>query len=262
MAERATDRYAIVMSRYMLGGYAALVGKLDEADQHLRIAIEAAGGADPDARPHHVPLVMAPVAAGDRRRRRGEADEARVHAHRRTPAWLSDRAQIDPTTQSAFAFNSALIEALLGAPEGVLERLENVETTDANGLVPTQVASCRLLQGWARSKLGDSSGATEALEALQPVESNPHHTLKSAMVTFAGEALLDAGDEQAVEVLERARQHALVRGEVWWLSETVRLQALADTRFRGGRRADEFLDEARRLAQQHSARIVLERLSN
>jgi DNA-binding SARP family transcriptional activator len=260
LAERATDRYAIVMTRYMLGGYAALVGDLDAAHRELELVIEAAGAPDPDTRPHHVPLVMAPVAAGIVAAARGDATAARVHAHRRTPAWLSDRAEVDPTTQSALAFNSALIESLLDDPAAVLEILGDVVTTDANGLVPNQVASAALLAGWARVRLGDAAGAEQSIEVLDEVSNNQHHTLKSALVTFAGQALLEAGDRRAVEVLGVARRHAESRGEVWWLAETVRVQALAEQRFGTAERGAELMAEARALAERHGTRIVLARL--
>jgi DNA-binding SARP family transcriptional activator len=260
LAERAVDRYAIVMTRYMLGGYAALIGDLDEADAQLAVVIEAAGAPDADTRPHHVPLVMAPVAAGIVAAARGDHAAAREHAHRRTPAWLSDRAEVDPTTQSALAFNSALIEALLDEPAAVLDLVGNAVTTDANGLVPNQVASATLLAGWARARAGDRQGAEQAIGVLDEVSDNPHHTLKSALVTFVGHALLEAGDRRAVDVLALARGHAESRGEVWWLAETVRLQAVAEQRFGSPEQAAARFHEARRLAERHGTRIVLHRL--
>jgi hypothetical protein len=57
-----------------------------------------------------------------------------------------------------------------------------------------------------------------------------------------------------------ARRHAESRGEVWWLAETVRLQALAEQRFGAAERGAELMAEARALAERHGTRIVLARL--
>jgi hypothetical protein len=52
----------------------------------------------------------------------------------------------------------------------------------------------------------------------------------------------------------------LARGEVWRLSETVRLQAEVDRRWGDGTGAPALLDEAETLAREHGARLVLDRL--
>ena len=51
------------------------------------------------------------------------------------------------------------------------------------------------------------------------------------------------------------------RGEVWWLSETLRLQALADRRFGDGSRADALLDEAEALARKQGAQLIVARIA-
>ena len=83
LAARTSDPYAIVTVRYMLASYALLIGRLDEAAEHVDIAITATGSPDPDARPDHVPLVLLPMVAGIVAAVRGDADRAREHTHRR-----------------------------------------------------------------------------------------------------------------------------------------------------------------------------------
>jgi len=79
--------------------------------------------------------------------------------------------------------------------------------------------------------------------------------------TFLGHALLESCDPRAVEVLAQARREGESRGEVWWLAETVRLQALADRAFGDGSQADAWLDAAETLATHQGARIVLPRIA-
>ncbi len=83
LAARTSDPYAIVTSRYMLASYSFLLGLLDEAAEHLAVAIGASGSSDPDTAPTHVPLVLLPVVAGVVEAVRGNGDLAREHAYRR-----------------------------------------------------------------------------------------------------------------------------------------------------------------------------------
>ena len=73
LAERTTDRYALVTTRYMVASRALLVGELDDCYAEIHRAITAAGPTDPDERPQHVPLVLVPVVAAMVAAVRGEA---------------------------------------------------------------------------------------------------------------------------------------------------------------------------------------------
>jgi DNA-binding SARP family transcriptional activator len=260
LAERATDTYALVTTRYMLASHALLVGNLDEAYTEISAAIVAAGSSDPDQRPKHVPLVLVPVVAALVAAVRGEADEARVHTRRRAPAWLSERSQVDPTAQVALAFNRALIEALLGSPDGVLDELELIDLTDACGFISQQIATCEVLIGWARACKGEPSGVELALRGMGSIDARGELVLKSAMRSLIGEAMLATDDRRAVDTLDQARREGEARGEVWWLAETIRLQALADRRFGDGSKAAGLLDEAEALARKQGAQLILSRI--
>jgi DNA-binding SARP family transcriptional activator len=260
LAARTTDPYAIVTSRYMVASYSLLVGRLDEAAEHVAVAINASGSSDPDAPPAHVPLVLLPVVAGVIEAVRGNGDLAREHAYRRARAWFARRSEVDPTASVELSFNRALVEAILGDPRAVLAELGDAASPVRAGFVRQELATCELLVGWARAKLGVTGGLAEAVEAMAEIDREGERSLRSCLRTFVADASLAVGDGRAVELLEQARSEALARGEVWWLSETVRLQAEADRRWGDGSRAAALLDEAETLAREHGAQLVLARL--
>jgi hypothetical protein len=261
LAERATDRYAIVTTRYMLASYALLVGELEAAEREIGIAIRAAGPSDPDESPQHVPLVLVPVVASVVAAVRDDADEARLNSRRRAPAWLAERIEVDPTAHVALAFNRALVEALLGEFDGVLEELASVDLSNSGAFLGQQTATCHVVSGWARACGGDPSGLELAFAGLSVIEASNELVLRSALRTFVGHALLEVGDDRAVEVLAEARREAEARHEVWWLAETIRLQALADRRFGDGSRAADLLDAAEQLATRQGALLLLPRIA-
>jgi DNA-binding SARP family transcriptional activator len=261
LAEHTTDRYALVTARYMIASRALLVGALEESYKEIHLAIAAAGPTDPDEPPQHVPLVLVPVVAAVVAAVRGEAEEARIHTRRRAPAWLSERSQVDPTAQVALAFNRALIEALLGSPDGVLHEMRTVDLTDACGFISQQVATCEVLAGWARASKGDRAGVDLAFSGMAQIDDGPELVLRSALRTFLGHALLEADDERAIATLAESRREGESRGELWWMPETIRLQALADRRFAGGAATADLLDEAETLATRLGAGIVLPRIA-
>jgi hypothetical protein len=96
---------------------------------------------------------------------------------------------------------------------------------------------------------------------MDQIDAGPELVLRSALRTFLGQALLESGDERAVTTLAQARQEGESRGELWWMPETIRLQALADRHFGGGQSAVVLLDEAQALATRLGAGIVLPRIA-
>lgn len=260
LAARTTDSYAIVTTRYMLASLAFLCGRFDDADQHIHIALAAAGAPHPQDRPEHVPLVLLPVVAGLVAAMRDERDESHEHTHLRTPAWLSQRSEVDPTAEVALAFNRALPQALFGDPQSVLEELQGSARVDVGGFVRQQLATCDVLTGWARAKLGDPQGIEYALEAMARIDNGGDRVLRPCLRTLIGDACLSLGDRRAVELLEHAQREAVTRGEVWWLAETLRLLAEADLRFGEGNLAAETLAEADALAAAQGAALLIQRI--
>ena len=260
IASRAADSYAIVTSHYMLASYAALVGRIEEALHHVDVAVRASGAIDPDQRPDHVPLVMLPMVAAIVAAVHGDAEAARDHSHRRVVAWLSQRAEVDATVHGTLAFNRALIEALLDDPEAVLRETQITGSADP-GLFGHQAEAIAVLRAWALARGGDSGVVDDAVAAVAAVAASRDRTLSGALQAFGGDALLVSGDARAVEVLAAARAECEQRGEVWWLSEIVRLQAEADRRFAGGERTNALLDEAERIATDQAALLVLDRIA-
>ncbi len=109
--------------------------------------------------------------------------------------------------------------------------------------------------------LGDAEGVDLAFAGLAVIEDGKELVLRATLKTFVGQALLEVGDSRAVELLAEARREAEARHEVWWLSETIRLQALADRRFGDGSQAVALLDEAEQLATRQGARVILPRIA-
>lgn len=261
LAERTTDRYAQVMTGYMIGAYDLLVGRVVAARERLE-AVIAAVGSNPDVQPEHVPLVLVPVATSLAAALAGDAPAARIHAHRRTAAWLADRAAVDATAQAAVAFNSVLVEAMLDDPAAVHALLDGVTVTDANGFVLHQAAASLLLRAWAEVRLGNLAAVADAGRHMAMVAGSDEWVLQPMLRTFHGAALLAAGEPEAIDVLAVARAEAEARHEVFWLAETIRLQAFADRAFAGGSRAERLLAEARALATEQGAELVLARLAS
>ena len=96
---------------------------------------------------------------------------------------------------------------------------------------------------------------------MAPIDHGSELVLRSALRTFLGHALLESHDERAIATLAEARREGESRGELWWMPETIRLQALADRRFGGGAAAADLLDEAEALATRLGAGIVLPRIA-
>jgi hypothetical protein len=52
------------------------------------------------------------------------------------------------------------------------------------------------------------------------------------------------------------------RGEVWWLAETLRLRSHAERRFGDPALVADLLADARRIAAEQGARLLVERLAS
>lgn len=261
LAERTTDRYATVVSRFMVGSHALLSGRAEEAERELTAAV-AAAGADPDVRPEHVPLVLLPTTASMASALRGDAEAARVHAHRRARAWMAQRAEVDPTAQTALAFGRALVAAILDEPAGVLDALADVPLVDEHGMVDDQGAMAEVLLGWARVRRGDAAGPAEVSDALARIERGTDRTLRGAMRSFTAAAHLELGDTgRALDLLQAAASEARSRGEAWWLAETLRLTARALRTAGDTAAADALLDDAAALAAQQGALLLTARVA-
>jgi len=143
----------------------------------------------------------------------------------------------------------------------VLHELAAVDLTDWGGFVSQQVAICEVLAGWARACGGDASGVELAFGGMRQIDDGHELILRSALRTFLGQALIETDDDRAVATLAQARLEGESRGELWWMPETIRLQAVAERRFGDGERAAALLDDAEALARRLGARIVLPRIA-
>ena len=248
LAARTTEPYAAALTRYMLASVHLLRGELGAAQIEIeRFSAAAARGPAPR-------VGIAPFVAAMTYATLGEADAARAHAAGLGVALSAERARADQRAPLARALSVAFVEAVLGDAEAV--RAIPITGAGTEGLPSLQV-----LRGWARARLGDPAGAEAAWKAMDAVDHLPLRTFRSALRAFLGHALLDAGDERAVDVLERAQADATARGELWWLAETIRLRALAERRFGEPVHAAELLEAAAELATRQGAGVVLARLA-
>jgi hypothetical protein len=260
LAERTTDPYAVVATRFMLAAYSLLVGRIDEAATHAELAVAAAGQETPTDPPGQVPQLLVPMIAGMVDAMRGGAGPAREHVRDRAPAWLAGRRDVDPTAAVALTFDRALVEALLDQPAAVLAELRERPGVDVPGFVLILGATCEILWVWATVELGEPSVLDDGFAAMAVVDAGRERILRSCLRTFLARACLVAGDPRAVGLLAEAEHEARTRGETWWLAETLRLRALADERFGDGSRARAWREAATSLARSQGATIVLARL--
>ncbi len=262
LASRTTDAYASVTAGFMVAAFSFLQGHIEEAAQHAAVAIDAAGTPTPDASPEHVPLVLLPVVAGMIAALRDEPELAREHTHLRAAAWLAERSVVDPTAAMALAFNRALVQALFDRPQAVLDELRDAPRTPDNGFVGQQLATVDVLSAWARTKLGDAAALADGFAAMAIIDASEERILRAALRALLADGCIAIDDAAALDLLEQARREALDRGEVWWLPEILRLQAVADQRFADGRRSADLLREAAELATAQGNLLLARRVAD
>ncbi|WP_162942080.1 AfsR/SARP family transcriptional regulator [Desertimonas flava] len=262
LAARATEPYAVVTLAYLLASWSLLIGDPVSAVAECRRGFAATGSATPDDPPEHVPLVLLPLIAGMAEALTGDADSARVQVNRRMRAWLARRSEVDDIGEQNVTFSAALIEAVLGDPERLIARVAGYSAVGSAGLFPEQDASVELLITWAESSLGRPGELDRADRAMATLDAGPDLVLVAAMRSFHASAAMAAGDPRCVDMLADARSEAERRGEVWWLAEIVRLQALADARFGDGARVNDLLDEAAAIAGDQRASLLSARVDD
>lgn len=261
LAERTREPYAIVTTRYMLSSYALLRGRITEAVEHARLAIAASGTSTPDERPDHVPLVLMPIVAAISSAVAGDAADARINAHRRASAWLAERAAVDDTAMVALAFNRALVESILGAADAVRTELQRVEWTDEGGFFDHQTKAFGLMSAWAAARLDRDRQAVLAAEpTARSLATATDRVLRPFLNALYADALLSIAEPSALDYLAASREEAERTGEVWWLAETIRLQAVAEARWGDPARAAVLLDHAEQLAIEQGAGLILPRI--
>ncbi len=274
LVARTTDPYALLTCHYMIGAHAMLCGRLHEAAEHLDLALGGDRDRPAEVTPQHVPVVLLPVVAAITAAVRGDADEARRHGHVRIRAWLAQRAEVDESVQAALAFTSALVEALLGDPRHVVERLPAGARAGLHGFLDGQAPATDVLRAWAlvMTGVGDDAGdrppsdpgtaslVDAMLTSIAAFEAGGEHSLRGTLWTFVADALVALGDERAWDALDRATGEANGRGEYLWFAETLRVRALADRRLGDGSRVGALLDEAEARAVASGAGGILARV--
>ncbi len=199
-----------------------------------------------------------------------DAESARRHGHIRMRAWLAQRAEVDDSVQPALAFTSALVEALLGEPRHVVERLPGGSRGGAHGFLDGQAPATDVLRAWALVMVGGADQqATDQnppslieamLVSMAAFEAGGEHSLRSTLWTFVADAMVELGDERAWGALDRATEEAASRGEYLWYAETLRVRALAERRIGDGSRVVALLDEAEERALESGAGGIVTRV--
>ncbi|MFN8022571.1 MAG: BTAD domain-containing putative transcriptional regulator [Acidimicrobiales bacterium] len=262
LEERTTDDYAHLMCNYMLASYEMILGRLDEAERHVRASLAAVGPHDPDSAPAHVPVVLLPLVGAITMALRDHADEARTFAHRRLRAWLAQRAEVDEAAKGAFAFTSGLLEVLLGEPERALGFLASRGDDHEFGFLDGQSGANDVLVGWCRVKAGDPTGATLVFQGLERYTAAGERSLRPTLLTLVAEACLELGDERVFSFLDAADADAVPRHELWWMPETLRVRALALSRAGDHATAHQTLDLAAALAAEQGSTMLARRIAD
>lgn len=262
IAVRTDNRFARILGFHVAALQAFEEGRLDAAAPLVEAAIAAAGGDDPSAYPGNVPAIHTPGVAAFIAQLRGDHAAADVHATQRYAAWFKPRQRVDATLAIDVGFTIGLVAAMRGDAVAARRALLGLDLTEGLDSSAHPGHSCAVIEGWSASMLGDPDGARRAMAAIGRLDNAVVlQILRPAVRTFVGDALLHVGDPRSVEVLARAARDAVERGEVWWLAETLRLRAQAERRFGDATLADGLLEEARRLAAEQGAQLLIDRLA-
>jgi DNA-binding SARP family transcriptional activator len=261
LADRTDSAFARLLGYHVAGTQAFQEGRIADATRLLEAAIDAAGFSDPCTLNGFVPNVHLPAIAGIVAQLRGDDEAARTHVVDRHTAWFRARGRVDPTTSIDIGFTIALVAALRADPVATRRALIDVDYAGAPAWSAHLANGCAVLDGWAAAMRGDPTGPARALAALDRLDRGvATRMIRPTFRTFAAEALLQVEDPSARDVLARAYTETLERGEVWWLAETLRLMARAERRFGDAEQAARLLQEARRVATEQGAHMLVERL--
>jgi hypothetical protein len=260
-AERTENAYARILGYHVAGFQACMEGRLSAAADYLEAGVAAAGQADPRDDPGYVPPVHLPAIAAIVAQLRADGAAADVHAVDRYAAWFRAKGNVDPSTSIDHGFTMALVTAMRGDAVATRRLLLALDLGELPVWARHLGHGCEVLEGWSAAELGDPAGTRRAMEALGRLESVSTQVLRSCLRTFAGAALLQHDDPASVAVLQLAHQEAVARGEVWWLAETLRVRAQAERRFGDAALASELLAEARRVATEQGAQLLVDRLA-
>ena len=190
----------------------------------------------------------------------GEADEARVHTQRRAPAWLSERVAGRPDG----AGRAGLQPGVGRGPARLAGRACSPSSTavDLTDRWRLRQPAGGDLRGARRLGAGVPRRRRRRRPRLRRMARDRRRQGARAAVGAARRSSARPCSSSATSGRSRCwpRRGARPRrrGEVWWLSETIRLQALADRRFGDdGSQAAALLDEAERWRPARAPAIVL-----
>ncbi|HEX5392438.1 MAG TPA: AAA family ATPase, partial [Rhodocyclaceae bacterium] len=152
---------------------------------------------------------------------------------------------------------AALLYRFLGLPERVAEIcLELSILSEANGMLLWQAAAAAML-GWARATDGDEEGLALIRMGLAGAQ-QAMLIVETTFLAFLAESLCRLGrPDEALPVVEESIAKALLREDVYYLSEFLRLKGEIRLRVEGDEaQAEACFREGLSLARQQGARML------
>jgi hypothetical protein len=165
------------------------------------------------------------------------------------------------------AFLTGIVRAIRADPAGTLAATHVAVEPHPQHWMPHFSAACRVLHAWAAVELGVAAPpATEMLdmaaESLAELDAGPTCIAVPGFRTFYAAALMRCGRPDALDELRRARRDADATWDRWWLPETLRLLAAAETAFGDPALAPDLLEAARAAAERQGTRVLRDRLAD
>jgi hypothetical protein len=177
-------------------------------------------------------------------------------------AWLALRSEVDHAATHNVSFSSAFADAILGDAERVFRLSERYVPVSTYGVFPEQDQLFDIFATWASAVVTGATHMERGYTALATLEASADRVLHPTLRSFLAEAHLHCGEvDAAAELLRAAHAQAIARHEVWWLAEIVRLQALTENRYGRREQAIELIEEARTIAEDQHATLLLERIA-
>lgn len=236
LADRQGSRAHVLVARQALSVTFFHMGQFGDAREHLERAA-ALLDQDPEVPRAFLyglhPAVGCHCYLGYTLLFTGYPDQARPRIHR---ALEVARTLRDPLNVAFMLCGSAFVHQLLDQPREVLTFTDEALDVARDGGFPTAVAWSLLLQGWARSRLGDPTGLELLARGLDDwvatgLRANLTHSLGTAAETYLSRgrgaeawALLEQADSLMEETGERFYESGLcrIRADVLLLDEASR----------------------------------------
>ena len=258
LAERSTSPYVIVLGTHVGASQHLYEGRIADAAALYERCIDAAAAALHDDENRISPGM--PAGFGALALQAAGLDQRANEALDVFGRMLRDRLD-DQYVRVDSVFFPAYVAAMRGEVDAVERMTRHIVDGTIGVEQPHFSPACRVLHGWAVAvQSGDPQAARAAELAMAEIDAGPARIGSPMFRTYVGEAVLRSGDPaRAAELLRTAAEVDAASGERWFLSETLRLRAVA-ARALGAPdpEVDALLTQAIELAEAQGA-VVFER---